>query len=230
MIEHMDQQLREWVEGVLGAVTLSLDPPEDERADKGINLYLLEVADAPALRSSRSSPLQLSLRYLMTSWADTPEEAHRLLGQLVFAAMETPEFEVELEPLPAATWMAIGAKLRPSIVLRVPLRKERPEPPVKLVRHPLVVQASSITSLQGVVLGPNDMPISGARVEIPALQLAVRADTKGRFHFPTVPTEPHTTQLRIRARGRELTLTVDPAGLDGEPLLIRFNPLEGRED
>jgi hypothetical protein len=169
--------------------------------------------------------LQLSLRYLVTTWAKQSEEAHRLLGELAFAAMEHPEFEVKLNPIPAETWKALGIIPRPSFILQIPLRKEQPAPPTRYVREPLVVQATPVTSLTGIVLGPDDVPIARASVEIPTLQLSTRTDVHGRFTFANVPADPFPTNLRVRAKGREIQVTTEQSTPD-EPLVIRFNLFE----
>jgi hypothetical protein len=44
--------------------------------------------------------------------------------------------------------------------------------------------------LNGVVLGLDDVPLAGAEVELPALQLFTHTDYKGRFHFPTAAPGP----------------------------------------
>lgn len=225
MIETVDERLKDWVENVLDAVTVTLDPPGPPQAGRGVNLYLLELVESPPPSGTKRPPLQLSLRYLITTWADEPEEAHRLLGELVFAAMEVSEYEVELAPVLAATWMALGAIVQPSFMLRVPLRRERPEPEVDLVREPLVVQNVPISELRGTVLGPGDVPLMGALVELPLLQLRTRADSKGRFHFAAVPREFDTWRLRVKAKGREFQVTVR-RGSEGEPLVIRVDPFD----
>lgn len=212
---------------VLGAAEVSLAPPSASRSGRGIGLYLLELGQTPPDRTARRPPLQLCLRYLVTTWADEPEEAHRLLGELVFAAVESEEFETDLDPLPAAAWAALGAPPQPSFVLRVPLRLERPQPPSKLVRRPLVIHAVARSSIHGLVVGPGDVPVAGARVELPALRLSERTDTKGRFCFPTVPAEPGAKALRVKAKGRELSVTAELPTPDGEPLVIHFDPREG---
>ncbi|MCU0518329.1 MAG: DUF4255 domain-containing protein, partial [Oscillatoria sp. Prado101] len=84
----------------------------------------------PPLRGSQRTPLQAAARYLVTTWAGTPEDAHRLLGDLLFAAMDSAAFQAELNPLPAAAWTAFGLPPQPSFVLRVPLQIARPQPPV----------------------------------------------------------------------------------------------------
>jgi hypothetical protein len=223
VIEQTDKRLMDWAANIADGVTISLSPPNDTQTGRGVSLYLLELAPQSPAGNTRRLPLQLSLRYLVTTWADTPEEAHRLLGNLAFAAMESTEFEVELEPIPLTAWAAFHAIPRPAFVMRMPLRVERPEPSTKLVRKPMVLKAALVASLYGVVLTPDDVPLAGATVEFPALQLTERTDTKGHFRFPAIPAEPATRQLRVKAKGRELDVTVDQSGSEHEPLVIHFD-------
>jgi hypothetical protein len=162
------------------------------------------------------------LSYLVTTWAKAPQEAHRLLGQLAFAAMEVSDFEVKLDPLPLTTWVSFAAKPRPSFILRVPLRLERPDPAVKLVRKEIKVQATPLVSLSGIVLTPDDVPVAGAYVTLPAFNRSVRTDNHGRFRFPAVPAEPRDKQLSVRAKGHEQTVTVSGSDTDQSPFVIRF--------
>jgi hypothetical protein len=188
---------------------------------RGVGLYLVELADKPPLRNSKRPPLQFSLRYLVTTWAEDPEEAHSLLGELVLSAMEMSEFTVEFPP--AGFWTSFGVPPQPSFLLNVPLQKERPEPKTGMVRQ-VIVHTSPITSFHGVVLGPGDLPVAGAAVEMPDLRLFATTDYKGRFRFPTVPSEPAEKMIVVRAKGRKLSLTSDqnhPG--DGAPLVVRFH-------
>jgi hypothetical protein len=226
MIDQVDRRLREWTESVVEGVPFSLELPAGIQAESGVSFYLLELVENAPARMATPIPLQLSLRYLVSTWAGAAEEAHRLLGELVFAAMENPEFEVELEPLDATTWVALGVAPRPSFFLRVPLRKERPQPPVKRVRAPLVVQVTPVIHLHGVVLGPEDLPIPGAAVSIPALQVYTRTDTQGRFSFQTVPGGEGGSKLHVRARGRETSVTVTEETSREAPIVIRFDTFD----
>jgi hypothetical protein len=207
------------------AVTLAA-PGAPPPSPQGIGLYLYQLAPASPTGNTRRLPLQLSLRYLVTAWAETPAEAHRLLGALVFAAMENPEFEVDLEPLSAADWAAFGATPQPSFVLRVPLRHVRPEPDTARVRKPLVVRATPLTSLQGIVLTPDDVPLMNARVALPLLQRAETTDAHGRFRFDAVPVEPRTKTLTVTARGMTAQFAVEQPGPEQEWVEIRFAPKE----
>jgi hypothetical protein len=86
------------------------------------------------------------------------------------------------------------------------------------------VRISAVTSLAGVVLGPKDVPIPRARVELPALNAVTYTDADGRFRFGAVPATPRTKQLRIVAKGSEQLVSPEPS--ENEPLVIHFNPME----
>ncbi len=226
MIDQIDRRLREWTESVVEGVSFSLEPPAGTEATTGVSFYLLELVENAPARTATPTPLQFSLRYLVSTWAGALEEAHRLLGELVFAAMENPEFEVELEPVDPSTWVALGVAPRPSFFLRVPLRKERPQPPVKRVRAPLVVKVTPVVQLHGVVLGPEDLPVPGAAVSIPSIQVHTRTDNEGRFSFQTVPGGEGGSELHVRARGRETSVTVTEATSRETPIVIRFDTFD----
>jgi hypothetical protein len=224
VIERVDEQLKSWVEQVLGSISVSLDRPGSQQSDRGVCLYLLELIDAPPLRNTTRPPLQLKLRYLVTAWAETPEDAHHLLGTLAFAAMEETAFDLDLEPVSPATWQAFGIPPQPSIVLQVPLRQERPEPSEQLVRVPLVLHAVPTANLAGTLLGPGDIPLVGATVELGSLRRSTRTDPKGQFRFDNVPGEPATQSLRIVVKGREFHVTVDRPKSVGDSLVVHLDP------
>ena len=227
MIEQVDQRLKEWIGSVLtGDIDISLLPPTEAGDKKVVGLYLKDILPSAPVHGTRRAPLQVLLRYLVTSRAKDPADAHQMLGQLLFAAMENAEFEVDLEPIPAEVWTAFGTMPMPSFMLRMPLRHERPEEPVKLVRAPVEVHQSPLASMDGTVLGPEETPLANARVELTTHNLVTRTDMKGRFIFPTVPIQPATKKIRIAARGRELIKEVDYEKLNQEPLIIHFDILE----
>jgi hypothetical protein len=114
----------------------------------------------------------------------------------------------------------------PSFVVRLPLRQARTETPSKLVRQKLQIAATTMVQFYGVVLGPGDTPLSGSLVDIPAMALSVSADYRGRFLFSSVPSQGAKT-LRVRAKGRELTIRCEGSFPDEEePFVIHFTPLE----
>jgi hypothetical protein len=224
LIQSIDARLASWVGEQLPGVETSFEPPADGGAGEGVNLFLLELAPQPDARVERKRSLRASLRYLVTSWAAKPQRAHELLGNALVAALQEPDFEVDLAPIGLETWTAFKISPRPSFGLRVPLRQDIDAPTAKLVRKPLEVRAAGVATLNGTVVGPGDVPIAGASVEVPALQLATQTDWKGRFQFLAVPASPPPRELLVKARGLEQRV---PVGAIGSPVLIQFGPLEG---
>ncbi|NIM94254.1 MAG: DUF4255 domain-containing protein [Anaerolineales bacterium] len=226
MVDRVDERIREWAESELDGIEVSLDPPDPSRDGPGISIYLFQLVPAPPARGTKRPPLQINLRYLVTTYSETRGDAHRMLGELAFAAMANPEFEVELDPLGPDVWLAFGINPLPSFILSVPLRKEQPEPDTKLVYKPLVVKTAAVISLHGLVLGPEDIPLPSARIEIPHLQVSERTDREGRFCFLSVPSEPRMKLLRVKAKGKQLDIEVDQPTSKEEPFVIRFDSFE----
>lgn len=223
MIDQVDANLKAWAQNVAGQVEVSLGPPAT-RTGTGVNLYLLGMQGRPPLRGGQGPPpIQVGLRYLVTTWSDAPEQAHRLLGQLVLAAIADPDLDVDLDTLPASVWPPFGVPPQPAFVVVTVLRQERPVPATKLVRD-LSVRWSPMTALAGTVLGPADTALADATVELPALGLATETDWQGQFQFARVPAGPGVKHLVVRARGLELAVDVAQTA---EPVTIRFTPLEG---
>lgn len=226
MIDQIDRRLAAWIGGILDQVNVSLAPPGTAETARGVDLYLMELIQSPPARVTRRPPLMMTLRYLVTTQASKPEDAHQMLAALVVAALENPEFEVEQEPLPLSLWTALGIAPRPSFVLRVPFRHERPEKLAPTVRKPIVIKQLPLHSFEGQILGPENIPLMNARVELPALDLITNTDSKGRFHFSAVPATRGTRLLRVRAKGQEFSINTEQAGSDQEPLVIHLQ-LEG---
>jgi hypothetical protein len=226
MAFELDGRLKDWVGGVVQGAELSLAAPGAKNTGRGVGLYLLELVQSPPPSTMKRPPLQLVLRYLITAWSDEPESAHQMVVDLMFAAMESQDFQVEQESIPLTVWTAFGTPPLPSFILRVPLRQERPQPQAKLVRQPLKIQLSPIVGFHGLLLGPEDVPLSDCRVEMPDLNLATGTDYKGRFYFPSVPSAG-SKQLVVKAKGYELPVRSEENHPDsGAPLIIHFSPLE----
>jgi len=224
VLDEADLKLKDWAATVLEKTPVSFDAPTTPREGEGVGMYLLEIADAFLPRSQRRAPLQVKLRYLVTTWASDAARAHHLLGQLLFAALEHEEYGVALAPPPASLWTAFGLSPRPSFILELPFRRERPEPKAPRVRE-VLTQSVLAVPFVGRVLGPGDIPIPGAVVELPKTELFAETDADGWFRFPRVPSEPRARLLRVRAKGEVRAYTVENALAEGEPVTIRF-PLE----
>jgi hypothetical protein len=145
LFDLVDGRLKDWVLQIIGPAEISLDVPGKAQSGKGVSLYLFELSNAfPAIGTSLP-PLKLELHYLVTTWAEQPEEAHNLIGRLAFAALANSGFEVDLNPLPVETWRAFATAPRPAFVLRVPVSSERPATPAKPVTQPLVIHLDLLT-------------------------------------------------------------------------------------
>jgi hypothetical protein len=226
VIEQADDLLTEWAGEVLPRATVSLARPKEERPGSGVSIHLLDLVEGPMPRGvRRPTVLQMSLRYLVTTWAKDERAAHRLLGELAFAAIDHEDFELDLEPLPSSFWEAVGVTPRPHVLLRVPVRRERPEPVVKRVEEPLVVHTTGMTKLEGVIVGPGDVPVPDAFIELPELQRYTRSDGKGRFAFSGLPADPPVGKVRIHAKGRDFSLRPD-GSVDGRGMLIELDFVE----
>jgi hypothetical protein len=225
VIEGADVRLADWAGAVAGTgVEVALTAPANGRSGAGVSLFLMDMVSLQPMRGQRRAPLQLALRYLVTAWAGDPAAEHRLLGQLVAAAMQEEGFEVLLAPTSPETWLALGVAPRPAFVLQVPVRQLRPEPAVPRVRGPLVVQGVALAPLSGIVLGPGDVPVASARVEVPSANAAAETGPDGRFRFPNLPVEPRQKLVRVRARGRQLDVEIAQPE-DSSPVVIHFDQL-----
>ena len=222
MIDLVCEQLQTWLQSAVGVSPVSFAPPGATTGARGVSCYLLELAEDPPLRGARNAPLQLACHFLVTCWAPTPLEANRLLGEVIFAAMQHADYRVLLQPAPAELWLAFATLPRPSFVLRVPVHVTRPQTLAPRVRKPIDVESAPLTQLTGVVLGPGEIPLAGARVELPAIQRVARTDAHGRFRLTSVAAEPRIKHLRISAKGetREVAVTQP---VDDAPVVVHFD-------
>jgi Carboxypeptidase regulatory-like domain len=224
----LDLIVREWVRSVDPTAEISFSAPTAAQAGRGVSVYLLELAPHPSGRGASRSPLGIWLRYLVTTWADGVADAHDLLLDLAFAAMDRTDLEVDAEPLAAGMWAALNAIPQPSFMIRIAARRERPEPAVKPVLLPLRIEGGDMGVIAGVVLDPEDRPIAGATVFVPGVDRAAETDRRGRFDLRGVPAYPATKAIRVRAKGRETEVAVPPDRDLARSMVIHVNPL-GRE-
>lgn len=219
LIQEADNRIREWAGSVVGEPIVTLGPPPKEPSGRGVYLYLSEIKVEPTQRGPRQSRLQVRLRYLITAWDEKPEEAHRLLGTLLEAAIDHPDFLLDWDTPAPEFWYALGVPPQPCLCLGYRAMKEVPRQPVKFVRK-VVIETAPAGSLQGVILGPEDIPLSEALVEIPSLNLSSKTDHRGRFGFHAVPAGTLPGTMRIRTKGREVTVDLNRFRNDGSPFTV----------
>ena len=223
----IDRQLESWAESVLGAGLVSLALPDPSTGARGVSFYLIDLVHRPPARGVPQPYLDLTLRYLVTSWGQTPSEAHRLLADLLFAAASAADFEVELGSPPLEMWTALNLPPRPAFVMRVPLRKELPVHRAPLVRRPIEIEIAPAGPLTGFCVGPEEIPLPGALIEVPAINVSTRTDHDGRFAFASVPRDGAHLLVRATAKGKTITVDAGALAAGADPLLIQFDMTEG---
>lgn len=223
MIDQTDRALTAWVKGIVSEVDVVLGLPHLLEGKSGISLYLLALAAPSPVWVHRQPATRVTLRYLVTAWAPDEELAHRLLGKLVLAGLEKREYELDLAELPVALWTSLGLAPRPAFIICLPLLLEQPAATTPLVGGPLTIQGTPAGSLHGIVLGPGDIPIAGAGIELPALQLSTHTNARGTFFFATVPVGSPGVHLVVKARGQIQHVTLEHSVSAEKPLEIRFH-------
>ena len=111
-------------------------------------------------------------------------------------------------------------------MLRVPMLQERKLPVTKLIRETMILRDSPLVSLQGMVVGPENIPIVGARVELPGFQRTTYTDHKGLFLFSAIPADPARKRLRVKAKGREVAVLAEHGAHMPDPLVIHVDIAE----
>ena len=217
--------LIDWIGSIAADADVVLDFPQQTGKKPTVGLYLLDLGSGVPTHKDRPAPLQISLRYLVSTWAPDSATAHNLLGRLVFAAMESADLDVQLDAVTAETWTALGVPARPAFAFRVPLEQERTVTPgARVLRQP-DIRLFPTGSLTGVVVGPDDVPLPRAQVELPSLNLNTRTDVQGRFRFAAIPLDRPELVVRVRLKGLEVS-TKTAAAAKTETLVIHFDPEE----
>jgi hypothetical protein len=226
MIAAAHQRLRNWIAALTDNIEISMSPPgREEETGSGVHLYLMEVSHPVITRQDRNRVLQLTLRYLITVWSPQAEEAHELLEKLLVSAMENADVQIESEPPPLSFWAAYGLSPRPSFILRCTLQHEQPERVGTIVRSPPLVRSAPLRRLEGIVLGPEDIPLGNARVQAPGQGLTARTDPDGRFRFLAMPADAPVERLAVEVRGQTVSVSVGGGtGEQGAPLILRCQP------
>ena len=232
-IEEADERLVTWVKSVVdksgdaAEVSLDLSPPSAGKTR--VSVYLMQVIPKPVVRAQRDrETFTLDLRYLVTSWGADLKAAHRILGDLMFAALKLTEMEIENEAVPPSIWQGFGLGLRPSFSLRVPVQqvltvKLAPKVQKSVIFHgPKQPAGSPLAPLFGHIVWPEGIDVPDARIEMPSLKLSTHLDAQGRFYFPDVPLEPPVNRVLVHAKGRQINVSPVRRPPCDQPLLIKI--------
>lgn len=222
MIDQVDERISDWILSLTN-LTPSFALPHGEPEELSVFVYLLDVVDDPLRRNTTRPPTQPVLRYLISTSSSNFKQAHQLLGALLNAALDNAEFEVELGPLSEKVWPALSLAPRPGFILRAALPREFPPSRVQLVTRGAELGGSPLVDFFGLVLGPGQVPIAGARVEVPNLYRYAYADGRGRFRLPGVPAAPKEKTLLLKAKQRQQLFTIAETGAPDEPVVLTMD-------
>jgi hypothetical protein len=185
-----------------------------------VTLTLLHIAQAPRPRTTAGiPPLLLRARYLVTVAAPDEAAGRQALADLAFAATPSTEIALEQAAPGPEVWQSLGVRGRPGLFVSVLLQRERRRRPVPRVKE-LITQFSPARPLAGVVVGPGDVPIAGALVEVEGLEQSTYSNYRGEFAFRSVPGAEPLPTLVVRAKGTSVRVRVGN-GPESGPLVIR---------
>jgi hypothetical protein len=121
MFHETSARLITWIDGVAGEPVASLG----HGTTPGTRRVALSLLDVRPLETRPGAKIEVTVRYLLTVAAETPTEAHRLLGELTFAAMTHREFQVERAPVPLELWIALGLPPQPALTIGATVSRDR---------------------------------------------------------------------------------------------------------
>jgi hypothetical protein len=219
MIDEADDRVLAWARNILGHDQVSLGLPASADNQDEVRLHLLEISLEPTRQTTKHTRLTLLLKYLVTARSATAVTAHRMLSELLVAAVHNPEFQIDRTPLPVSVWHALGVPPQAAFQFRTQACKDFPVTPAKMVRR-VMLETVQVGALHGSVLGPEEIPLADSTVELPQISMSTRTDGHGRFAFSMVPDKGITTLL-VRAKGREQSFDISANPPDA-PLTIRF--------
>jgi hypothetical protein len=225
MIDTVDTDMLTWLTDVVAPLPVSLSAPSADPAAPGVACHLLSLCPDPPPRGNRRPPVQARARYLITATCPEPLDAHRALGQVLVAATDRADIDIELDEQPPDLWRAFGVVPQAAVVLRAIVRWERPHTVAPLVREPLLVQFERTADLVGVVVSPDGLPIARAAVRAADVDTPAWTAADGRFTM-RVPARATGCTLTVTARGisREVTVDVSQPADHDHPVAVVFNP------
>ncbi|MBB5376750.1 hypothetical protein HNQ07_002214 [Deinococcus metalli] len=183
--------------------------PQD--GSPAILLTLLAILPFPPPRTLDRTPLRFRLRYLVTAAPNASPAGQKVLGQVLAAAMQASDFQVELGDMAPELWSALGWRPQPAFWLMVPVTVPREQPSAPLAReHVLSVQDAGRVWRRGTVTDARGQPVAGARVQLEGAPEPLYTNSAGQFELAARPED----QVQIAAPGgREVQrVLVQPPG------------------
>lgn len=202
MLDTIDEEVRDWLKGIVKEAVISFSLPSDEVDKLVLFAYLFNIERPAALPPGRTPPMQLRVSYLITAAGPDPVAAHGLLGDAIAAASAQSQYALEFGSPNAEAWASINLPARASFVLRATATQKRDIKPSPLVVTP-IVHSAPLERLVGQVVAADGTPLAGAVVEVPGLGRTTTANSEGRFVLEGVTASIDLT-VRAQSKGREV--------------------------
>jgi len=226
-VAEAERRLRDrWILPALGSdAHVRVGRIDDSTTSDGtaVTLTLIDIAPAPLPHGAAGlTPLQLRARYLVTIAAADAVAERQALAELAFSAGPITDVELEPKGLSLELWRSLGVSIRPALLVAVLLQRERQGRPVRRVRQPLITKWGGSRPVSGVVVGPGDVPIAGALVEVEGLPQTAYSNHRGEFAFRSLPGDDPPPTLVVSAKGATVRVRVDGDDTASAPLLVRI--------
>ncbi len=225
MITPYNKMISKWYRELGIDSKISFDEPKlaSERAESGINFFLIGFGEDPVLRNSSLAPISLKLVYLVTPWASSSKERSNIIFTVLLAALENELMEVEYVRPEEIAWSTLNIAPQASFFLKLPVKIERAETVAPSVTRPLKLRLRPGQGMSGKVSGPGDVGLANALVSLPDLNKHCQTDKKGQFRFESVPSS-NKQKVVVKAKGRSMTSYVNTSQLSS-PVEINFKNL-----
>lgn len=227
MIDEIDHRLKEWIATVIDSkYDVSFEYPASGSNKPTVSVYLYQMENAVPRSAARDIPLEITLSYLLTVQSEDQPEAHRTLGNLLFAAKSRSDLEVGFPALSADFWRALGIVPLPHFCLRLPLAMARVIEQTPRIKAPPSINVGSLTQLKGLILGPGNQPVAGAKITLAHSNTFTYADNSGSFSIAADSKSQRQLDCRIDAKGKQFSISVPIQKTQIPSVTIHLDTLE----
>jgi len=227
MINELDIQLKEWILTIIkNDYQISFEHPGKIDNVPTISIYLYKLSNSLPTSPARETSFQITLSYLLTVQSDNQIDSHLTLGSLLLAAKEQSNFEVEFPPLPTDYWQSFGTPPLPYFIICLPLVKKIPNEKIPTIKQQPKVNLTSINNIRGIILGPNNHPISKAKVTMDHSKAFAYTDNSGSFSIATDLKSLNKFNCKIDAKGKKFSISIPMPKTLNAPIKIHLDNLE----
>ena len=220
--------LDDWIRTVAGEVRIDRGAPPVAAvaaADGAATIHVLLLGiDGPLdPNDARRGHRRFALQHLLLASEAEPMRAADLVATLLIAGLDHPDFDARAADCADPLWATLGIAPRPGVRLAVPWLVAHGTTPAAPVREPIALAFARLDSLEGLVVGPDDLRIAGARVRLSGTGRVATTDGLGRFRFDGVAPAGSTLRIEVVARGKSTRVAAKlPDG--ARPLRIEIDP------